>query len=78
MARFAGGFGGPEWSSMSCWKMRVPHGMARFAGGVGGTLGGGLTSLGRKTRLNQLKKARKRKTNINENNSRKLFRWWKY
>ena len=35
-----------------------------FAGGVGGTLGGGLTSLGRKTRLNQLKKARKRKTNI--------------
>ena len=35
-----------------------------FAGGVGGTLGGGLTSLGRKTRLNQLKKARKTKSNL--------------
>ena len=35
-----------------------------FAGGIGGTLGGGLTSLGRKTRLNQLKKVRKTKNNL--------------
>tara|TARA_Y100000004_G_scaffold186482_1_gene238085 strand:- start:87 stop:1895 length:1809 start_codon:yes stop_codon:yes gene_type:complete len=35
-----------------------------FAGGVGGTLGGGLTSLGRKTKLNQLKKVRKTKSNL--------------
>tara|TARA_B100000287_G_scaffold124405_1_gene116401 strand:+ start:735 stop:2543 length:1809 start_codon:yes stop_codon:yes gene_type:complete len=35
-----------------------------FAGGLGGTLGGGLTSLGRKTKLNQLKKVRKTKSNL--------------
>jgi len=35
-----------------------------FAGGLGGTLGGGLTSLGRKTRLDQLKKVRKTKSNL--------------
>ena len=35
LARFAGGFGGPEWPSRRCLKMRVPHGMARFDGDFG-------------------------------------------
>tara|TARA_A100001035_G_scaffold171697_1_gene136238 strand:+ start:335 stop:2119 length:1785 start_codon:yes stop_codon:yes gene_type:complete len=39
-------------------KRRLTLQEIAFAGGLGGTLGGGLTSLGRQTKLNQLKKVR--------------------